>query len=663
MACKIFDGLFIGDAESSQDSEFIELNKISYVINTAGRQLPNLYELHGIRYLTYPWNDSPDFQVFDANGVVVMQLASFIDEALDAGEAVLCHSLNGVSRCSLCMVAYMMYKYWWSLEKSFEFLCSKRPDLAPNAGFLQQLQIVDTQLQAARRTILESNKAPISQLLKNCKLSKRSPLPSPQFASSILNSNNKKLDKKAEIILASKLFEWDPTFVREYNNLVGEDNFEELVLTNSLINSRSDLTSFPGPGDRNEHIATRLRWTDNSADSGAPTVSRVGSAGSHRRNQSAAPGNIIARVNKGTIERPPNTEYSTFQLGAGWVDREKKMASPVVYNPKRVRSILKGGVQKMKQQHDAFAAAAQFDGSMSNNNKIASPEQRLNSMVKQFQEERNSPTFDLSQNNNPNQQKQQIKVARGTGRVGGLRDSIILAREHLTHDHAHDENKNLSNSNDIMAAATLAASTLSLGGLEMQQQKLQSSNSSLSQKHDLSPANIGGGGKSLEQIDVQRQRAAQQLQHEYFNADASISSNSTPSVSILPSFLLSQNPFADNSSLGSLSSMGSPIHRPMSAQAPPTMSLNQQLPVKNTKRPGSAGSVTETKQRRQKGTKKQQQKQQQQKQQQQQQQQQQGWANHPYNYSASMGTQTRVGEGEGERQLCGSQSGGRGARD
>lgn len=45
MACKIFDGLFIGDAESSQDSEFIELNKISYVINTAGRQLPNLYEV------------------------------------------------------------------------------------------------------------------------------------------------------------------------------------------------------------------------------------------------------------------------------------------------------------------------------------------------------------------------------------------------------------------------------------------------------------------------------------------------------------------------------------------------------------------------------------------------------------------------------------------
>jgi hypothetical protein len=29
MASKVYDGLFVGDAEASQDSEFIELNKIS----------------------------------------------------------------------------------------------------------------------------------------------------------------------------------------------------------------------------------------------------------------------------------------------------------------------------------------------------------------------------------------------------------------------------------------------------------------------------------------------------------------------------------------------------------------------------------------------------------------------------------------------------------
>jgi len=40
------------------------------------------------RYLTYPWLDTPDFQIFDANGVVVQQIASFVDEALTNGEAV-----------------------------------------------------------------------------------------------------------------------------------------------------------------------------------------------------------------------------------------------------------------------------------------------------------------------------------------------------------------------------------------------------------------------------------------------------------------------------------------------------------------------------------------------------------------------------------------------
>ena len=118
------------------------------------------------------------------------------------------------------MIAYMMYKYWWSLEKSFEFMCSKRPDLAPNPGFLQQLQMVDTQLQAARRSAIDSGKGTTTMLLRNCALSRRSPLPSPQFASSVLNSSNKKLDSTAAKILQSKLYDWDPIIVKEYLDAV-----------------------------------------------------------------------------------------------------------------------------------------------------------------------------------------------------------------------------------------------------------------------------------------------------------------------------------------------------------------------------------------------------------------------------------------------------------
>jgi len=47
MAAKIKDGLFIGDAETSQDPEFLELNKINSLINLSGREVNNIFASHG----------------------------------------------------------------------------------------------------------------------------------------------------------------------------------------------------------------------------------------------------------------------------------------------------------------------------------------------------------------------------------------------------------------------------------------------------------------------------------------------------------------------------------------------------------------------------------------------------------------------------------------
>lgn len=74
MATKVKDGLFVGDAEASQDPEFIELNKITFVINCAGRQLPNLWEQHGLHYLTFPWTSDPECTLFDGGNVVIEQV-------------------------------------------------------------------------------------------------------------------------------------------------------------------------------------------------------------------------------------------------------------------------------------------------------------------------------------------------------------------------------------------------------------------------------------------------------------------------------------------------------------------------------------------------------------------------------------------------------------
>ena len=89
MTTKLKDGLFIGDGESSQNLEFLETNHMTWIINCAGRQLPNLWANHGVRYLTFSWDDAPDFVLFDAGGVVLEQICPFVDDGLRHSESVL----------------------------------------------------------------------------------------------------------------------------------------------------------------------------------------------------------------------------------------------------------------------------------------------------------------------------------------------------------------------------------------------------------------------------------------------------------------------------------------------------------------------------------------------------------------------------------------------
>jgi len=97
MACaKLREALFLGDFEAAHDLEFIIANKISRVINCAGRELTNPFERSGLRYLTYYWPQSGNCVIFDESNAVLDEIYSFIEEALDAGEAVLIQHLVGL---------------------------------------------------------------------------------------------------------------------------------------------------------------------------------------------------------------------------------------------------------------------------------------------------------------------------------------------------------------------------------------------------------------------------------------------------------------------------------------------------------------------------------------------------------------------------------------
>ena len=150
MAAKLKDGLFIGDGDTSQDPEFLELNKISNLINCAGTNLPNVWSEHGLAYLTYPWLDDDDQLLFDDNDEIVSDIVNFIEGSLEYGISVLIFSSRGQGRSAVVACMYFMYKYGWGFEKAYDYVYAKKQDIVINRGFIQQMFAFERRLHLQR---------------------------------------------------------------------------------------------------------------------------------------------------------------------------------------------------------------------------------------------------------------------------------------------------------------------------------------------------------------------------------------------------------------------------------------------------------------------------------------------------------------------------------
>eukprot|EP00356_Strombidium_inclinatum_P000093 CAMPEP_0170510612 /NCGR_PEP_ID=MMETSP0208-20121228/65861_1 /TAXON_ID=197538 /ORGANISM="Strombidium inclinatum, Strain S3" /LENGTH=237 /DNA_ID=CAMNT_0010794091 /DNA_START=54 /DNA_END=767 /DNA_ORIENTATION=- len=150
-AVRLCDGVYLGDVYASKDSNFVFANKITHVINCAGKEIENeehtlmkdhfgLKGFTGIKFLTFYWLDDDRQLIFDEEDRVPIEIVKFVDEALDQGTSVLIHSMRGQSRASVVGILYFMESFQWDLLKTLEYINSRRPDLEIRANFLQQLQ-------------------------------------------------------------------------------------------------------------------------------------------------------------------------------------------------------------------------------------------------------------------------------------------------------------------------------------------------------------------------------------------------------------------------------------------------------------------------------------------------------------------------------------------
>ena len=147
VAVRIKDGLFVGNQTSSQDDEFLFMNKVTHIVNCAGSETPNLYQQANIHYLSFHWRDLPNTILFDAEGRNVRQIFEFIEKGLEKGECVLVHSVLGVSRSCAVVAAYLMHKYGWSLDNTVAFMRTAHPDMDVKPYFLRQLGLLARRLE------------------------------------------------------------------------------------------------------------------------------------------------------------------------------------------------------------------------------------------------------------------------------------------------------------------------------------------------------------------------------------------------------------------------------------------------------------------------------------------------------------------------------------
>lgn len=153
----------MGNATHSEDSTALKKYNIQYVLNVTP-DLPNVFEsTGGMRYLQIPITDhwTQDLSVHFPNAIsfigksypdfvtphtILMCPVQFSDEARSNGASVLVHCLAGVSRSVTVTLAYLMHARSLCLNDAFALVRSRKPDVAPNFHFMEQLHSFEGQL-------------------------------------------------------------------------------------------------------------------------------------------------------------------------------------------------------------------------------------------------------------------------------------------------------------------------------------------------------------------------------------------------------------------------------------------------------------------------------------------------------------------------------------
>ncbi|KAJ5071804.1 dual specificity protein phosphatase -related [Anaeramoeba ignava] len=130
---KIFNGLFIGSIDASENFKALKENEITHILQLFYSNKPPYP--NDFKYLILDMQDSSqeDLSKF------LPKCFEFYDSAQNSQGNLLVHCVAGVSRSGAVSTAIVMRELGLGFDQAFDLVKSKRPVIHPNVGFSQQL--------------------------------------------------------------------------------------------------------------------------------------------------------------------------------------------------------------------------------------------------------------------------------------------------------------------------------------------------------------------------------------------------------------------------------------------------------------------------------------------------------------------------------------------
>ena len=146
---EIIDGLFIGDVYAAigdyrtLEQDVLDILKIDVVISVLTE---DEYEDHMIRpadFIGRAWHRFIIEDDEDENITAYCHIVHvIISQALQKKKNVMVHCKAGISRSAALVIAYLMIEHKCQYEDAYLHVKNKRAIIAPNEGFVRQLQML-----------------------------------------------------------------------------------------------------------------------------------------------------------------------------------------------------------------------------------------------------------------------------------------------------------------------------------------------------------------------------------------------------------------------------------------------------------------------------------------------------------------------------------------